>query len=211
MKEMRTSESVRGKGEALRRESNHPPPLVLPPLVHLCVPALVLPGAPAVAAQRRERAPAAPQQAGALRHLRHLVLGLVLGVSASTPTAAVRSRSDGTADLVALHRAPDAFQALAALEAGAGGADAGGVVGGGAGDGDGDLAGAVASSRHWFIDLRGTRGRDEMVVCAGEPSCATASMLPMELDNGNAAVLPFVFQLLLNIKGPILCPFFILK
>lgn len=116
-----------------------------------------------MAAERREGAAAVAQQAGALRHLRHSVFGLFFSFSssssASTSTStAVRSGSDGSPNPVALHWAPDAFQALAALETGAGWADAGCVVGGGAGDGD--LAGAV-SSCHWFIVLQRKRSKDK--------------------------------------------------
>lgn len=141
----------------LKKNSNNCqcPLVVLPPLVHLCVPTVVLARAPAMAAKRREGAVAVPQQAGALRHLRHSVLGLFLSLSTSASTA-VRSGSDGSPDPVALHWAPDAFQALAAFETGAGRADAGCVVRGGAGDGD--LTRAVASC-YWFIVLQGFLNR----------------------------------------------------
>lgn len=127
------------------------PLVVLPPLVHLCVPTVVLARTPAVAAKRREGAVAVPQQAGALWHLWNSVFGLFFSLSTSASTA-VRSRSDGSPNPVALHWAPDAFQALAALETGAGRADAGCVIRGGAWDGD--LTQAV-SSCHWFIVLQG--------------------------------------------------------
>lgn len=125
-----------------------------PPLVHLCVSSVVLSRTPAVAAERRQRTVAVPQEAGALRHLRHSVFGLFFSFSASASTTAaatVQSCSDSSPNLDALHWAPDAFQALAALEAGAGWTDAGCVVRGGTGDRD--LAGAV-SSGYWFIVLQ---------------------------------------------------------
>lgn len=123
-----------------------PPHRASPPLVHLWVPPVVFPRTPAVAAQRRQRADAASEERVPSRHLRQSIFGF-LRLSSPPP----RGCDERSPSLDALHWAPAAFQALAALEAGAGGANAGRVVGGRAGDGD--LAGAVSSCCYRFILL----------------------------------------------------------
>lgn len=131
---------------------------VSPPLVHLCVSSVVLSRTPAVAAKRRQRANAIPEETGAPRHLCHSVFGFFFSFSryssssssAPSSTTTVQSCSNSSPSLDALHWAPAAFQALAALETGAGWTNTSCVVCGGTGDGN--LAGTV--SCYWFIVLQ---------------------------------------------------------
>lgn len=131
------------------RARTRPAPGASPSLVHLSAPPAVFARTPAVAAKRRERADAASEERGASRHLRQSVFGFLRFSSSSTSSP--RACGSRSPSLDALHWAPAAFQPLAALEAGAGGTDAGRVVCGGTGDGD--LAGAVSSARYRLILL----------------------------------------------------------
>lgn len=101
-----------------------------------------------MAAKRRKRADAVPEERAAPRHLCHSVFGFFCFSSSSSSW----SSGNRGPSLDALHWAPATFQPLAALEAGAGWTHAGGVICGGAGDGD--LAGAVSSCRHRSITLQ---------------------------------------------------------
>lgn len=104
-----------------------------------------------MAAKRRKGADAVPEETRAPRHLCHSVFGLFFSFSGSSSSTTVKSCSDSRPSLEALFWGPAAAQSLAALRAGAGWADAGGVVCGGAGHRN--LAGTV-SSCHWFIVLK---------------------------------------------------------
>lgn len=117
-----------------------------PPLVHLCVSSVVLSRTPAVAAKRRQGADAIPKETWTPWHLCNSIFGLFFSFShnpSSPTTTTVQSCTDSSSGLNALHWAPAAFQALAALETGAGRTNTGCVVCGGTGDGN--LAGAISS------------------------------------------------------------------
>lgn len=129
---------------------NVAPSGVLPSLVHLCVGPVVFSRAPAVAAKRWEWADAASEERGAPRHLCHSIFSFFCFAS-PTSTITPWSCNNRSPSLDALYWAPAAFQSLAAVKAGAGRANAGGVVCGGTWDRN--LAGAVPSCRYRFIVL----------------------------------------------------------
>lgn len=136
-------------------ESNLFPSTFSPPLIHLCVPPVVLSWTPAVATKRRQGALRVSEECGPPWYLCHSVFGLLFSFSSSTTstttTTTVKSCIGSSPSLDTLQWAPTAFQALASLKTGAGWTNTGCVVRGGTGDGN--LTGTV-SSCYTFIVLQ---------------------------------------------------------